>query len=79
MTVANNVVYWPSYDPHAHVIFLDARTGQFLGRNATGEPIGIPERVAAVVDGSVYVGSGYGVFGGSPSITSFVWGLTLLQ
>lgn len=79
VTVANNVVYWPSYDPQGHLIFLDARTGQFLGTFATGQPIGSLEGDAAVVDGNVYVGAGYGVFGGLPSITWSVWGLTLPQ
>eukprot|EP00884_Botryococcus_braunii_P005162 jgi/Botrbrau1/14647/Bobra.0108s0008.2 len=31
LTVANNVVYWPSYDVQGHLMFLDARTGQTLG------------------------------------------------
>jgi outer membrane protein assembly factor BamB len=77
VTVANNVVYWPSYDPRGHLIFLDARTGQTLGSFATGQPIGSLEGGAAVVNGSVYVGSGYGVYGGFPGLTWSVWGLTL--
>jgi hypothetical protein len=77
LTVANNVVYWPSYDINGHLMFVDARTGEHLGNFATGVPIGSLEGGAAVVDGSVYVGSGYGAFAGFPSITWFVWGLTL--
>jgi hypothetical protein len=76
VSVANDVVYWPSIDPHGHLMFVDARTGELLGSFATGEPIGSLEGGASVVDGSVYVGCGFGGFG-IPSLTWFLWGLTL--
>jgi hypothetical protein len=75
VTVANNVVYWPSYDPQGNLIFVDARTGQILGNFATGVPIGNLEGGASVVDGSVYVGSGFGIGIGLPGLW-YVWGLT---
>lgn len=75
VTVGNNVVYWPSYDVQGHLIFVDARTGQLLGSFATGLPIGSLEGGASVADGSVYVGSGFGVAIGLPG-PSLVWGLT---
>lgn len=78
VTVGNNVVYWPSFDLQGHLIFVDARTGQLLGSFATGVPIGSLEGGASVADGSVYVGSGFGVSLGFPG-PSLVWGLTTLR
>jgi outer membrane protein assembly factor BamB len=76
VSVANNVVYWPSYDMKGHLIFVDARTGELLGTFVTGRPIGSLESGASVVDGSVYVGSGYAAIPiGFPG-PSLVWGLT---
>jgi hypothetical protein len=76
VSVANNVVYWPSLDPNGRLLFVDARTGQLLGNFITGIPIGSLAGGAAIVDGSVYVGSGYAQTA-LPSLTWTVWGLTL--
>jgi hypothetical protein len=75
VTVANNVVYWPSYDIQGRLLFVDARNGQLLGSFATGQPFGSLEGGASVADGSVYVGAGFGVAIGLPG-PSVVWGLT---
>eukprot|EP00884_Botryococcus_braunii_P012223 jgi/Botrbrau1/21000/Bobra.0144s0018.1 len=75
VTVANNVVYWPSYDIQGRLLFVDARTGQLLGSFPTGQPFGSLEGGASVADGTVYVGAGFGVAIGLPG-PSVVWGLT---
>eukprot|EP00884_Botryococcus_braunii_P020101 jgi/Botrbrau1/6775/Bobra.0057s0011.1 len=76
VSVANNVVYWPSLDPQGKLIFVDARTGQLLGSFSTGVPIGSLGGGASIYNGSVYVGSGYAQ-AALPSLTWTVWALTL--
>eukprot|EP00884_Botryococcus_braunii_P008551 jgi/Botrbrau1/17698/Bobra.0166s0122.1 len=76
VSVANGVVYWPSMDVLGNLLLTDARTGQMLGSIATGLPIGSLRGGAAIVDGTVYVGSGYAQ-AGFPSLTWPVWAYTL--
>lgn len=76
VSVANDVVYWPSLDPQGQLIFVDARTGQILGSFSTGVPVGSLGGGASVVNGSVYVGSGYAQ-AALPSLTWSVWALSL--
>lgn len=75
-TVANGVIYWPSMDLQGHLLFLDAKTGQMLGTFKTGRPIGPLGCGPSVVDGTVYVGSGYAQQL-APSLLWTVWALTL--
>ncbi|AKJ07503.1 PQQ-binding-like beta-propeller repeat protein [Archangium gephyra] len=60
VTVANGVVYAGSLDAEGHMYALDARTGETLWDFTAG---GSVNAGAAVVEGSVYWGSGYGRFG----------------
>ncbi len=60
VTVANGVVYAGSVDAQGHMYALDARTGEFLWNFASG---GSVNSGAAIVNGTVYWGSGYGRFG----------------
>jgi polyvinyl alcohol dehydrogenase (cytochrome) len=60
MTVANDVVYYPSMDLDGTVFFLKADTGKLLGSFKTGQTTGCGP---SVVKGRVYIGSGYSNFG----------------
>lgn len=60
MTVVNDVVFYPSMDLDGTLFMLDARTGKLLNSYKTGSTSGCGP---AVVDGRVYVGSGYANFG----------------
>eukprot|EP00884_Botryococcus_braunii_P003047 jgi/Botrbrau1/12743/Bobra.67_1s0102.1 len=75
MSVANGVVYWPSMDFFGHLIFLDAKNGQILGSFCTGQPIGSLACGPSIVDGTIYVGSGYAQQV-APSLLWQVWALT---
>lgn len=64
VTVANGVVFACSYDPSGHMFALDAATGVVLWGFASG---GSCNAGAAVVDGTVYWGTGYSYAGlGTP-------------
>ena len=56
VTVANGVLYAGSLDPEGHMYALDAMTGDILWAFASG---GSVNAGPAVVDGTVYWGSGY--------------------
>ena len=58
--MANDVVYACSQDPSGYMFALDAATGVMLWSFASE---GSCNAGAAVVDGSVYWGSGYAGFG----------------
>jgi hypothetical protein len=60
MTVANGVVYFASMDINGVLYYLNAVTGAVLGSFATGATNGCGP---SVVDGRVFVGSGYINFG----------------
>ncbi len=67
MTVANGVVFGGSLHPGTtdlNMFFMDAETGAILGAFASGGSVGSGP---AVVDGTVYWGSGYSVLIGSPN------------
>lgn len=73
VTVANGVVYAGSMDAQGHMYALDARSGEILWSHAAG---GSVNAGAAVVNGSVYWGSGYGRFGqGTPNNKFFAFSL----
>jgi polyvinyl alcohol dehydrogenase (cytochrome) len=73
LTVANGVVYAGSMDAQGHMYALDAGSGKILWSHETG---GSVNAGAAVVDGSVYWGSGYGRFGmGTPNNKFFAFSL----
>lgn len=76
MSVANGVVYWPSLDYQGKLIFLDGKTGRILGNFETGRPLGSLFCGPSIVDGTVYVGSGYAQQL-IPSLLWQVWALTL--
>jgi outer membrane protein assembly factor BamB len=76
MSVANGVVYWPSMDFQGHLIFLEAKNGRILGSFATGQPVGSLAGGASIVDGTIYVGSGYAQQI-APSLLWQTWALTL--
>lgn len=75
MSVANGVVYWPSMDFQGSLIFLNAKNGRILGRFTTGQPIGSLACGPSIVDGTIYVGSGYAQQI-APSLLWQVWALT---
>lgn len=56
MTVANGVVLYPSMDAVGTLFFLDAASGKLLGSFASGASAACGP---SVVDGVVYMGSGY--------------------
>lgn len=60
MTVANNIVFYPSMDLDGTLFMLDARTGKLLSSVKTGMTTGCGP---SVVNGKVYIGSGYSNFG----------------
>jgi len=60
ITTANGVVFGCSLDPQGHMYALDGQTGTILWSFASG---GSCNGGAAVVDGTVYWGSGYSNFG----------------
>uniref|UniRef100_A0A383VAH7 Pyrrolo-quinoline quinone repeat domain-containing protein n=1 Tax=Tetradesmus obliquus TaxID=3088 RepID=A0A383VAH7_TETOB len=60
MTVANGVVFYASMDLQGTLFTLNAATGKLLNVFATGMTTGCGP---AVVDGRVYIGSGYANFG----------------
>jgi polyvinyl alcohol dehydrogenase (cytochrome) len=60
VSVANGVVYAGTVDAVGTMYALDARTGQTLWTFASG---GSVNSGAAIVNGTVYWGSGYGVQG----------------
>jgi len=64
VTTANGVVYACSMDADGHMFAMNAATGQFLWSFASG---GSCAAGAAIVDGTVYWGSGYASFGGFPN------------
>ncbi len=65
VTTANGVVFGCSSDPLGHMYALDAQTGAVLWSFASG---GTCNSGAAVVNGTVYWGSGYSNFGvGTPN------------
>ena len=72
VTVANGVVYACSMDLAGHMYALDAATGGILWSFASG---GSCTAGAAVVNGTVYWGSGYASFGGSPNDKLYAFGL----
>jgi polyvinyl alcohol dehydrogenase (cytochrome) len=73
VTVANGVVYAGSLDPQGHMYAMDAQTGAFLWNFAAG---GSVNAGAAVVNGTVYWGSGYGRFGmGTPNDKFYAFSL----
>jgi polyvinyl alcohol dehydrogenase (cytochrome) len=59
ISVANGVVYACSLDPQGHMYAMKATTGQILWSFASG---GSCNAGAAIADGTVYWGSGYGLF-----------------
>ena len=59
VTVANGVVYVSSFDDDGSVFALNAADGGVLFTTATGGSVGSG---AAVADGVVFWGSGYGLF-----------------
>ena len=75
VTTANGVVFGCSLDPEGHMYALNAATGQILWSFAsgtpdpdTGTPVGSCLSGAAISNGTVYWGSGYGNFGfGQPN------------
>jgi polyvinyl alcohol dehydrogenase (cytochrome) len=71
--VANGVVYVGSMAASGDQMYaLDAATGEILWRFAAGGSVGSHP---AVVDGRVYWGSGFGLFGGASNTTLYVFGL----
>ncbi len=62
VTVANGVVYAGTMDPAGHMYALDARSGSILWSFASGGSI---NSGAAVVDGTVFWGTGYVRTGGT--------------
>lgn len=75
VTVANGVVFAGSMaaGESAHTMFaLDAATGEILWRYASG---GSVNAGAAVVDGIVYWGSGYSLWGGRSNDKLFAFGI----
>jgi polyvinyl alcohol dehydrogenase (cytochrome) len=62
VTVANGVVYAGTMDPQGHMYALDARSGAILWRFASGGSI---YSGPAVVDGTVFWGTGYVRHGGT--------------
>jgi polyvinyl alcohol dehydrogenase (cytochrome) len=60
VTVANGVLYACSLGSEGNMYALDAATGEVLWTYAAG---GSCASGAAVVNGSVYWGTGYGAFG----------------
>lgn len=76
MSVANGVVYWPSMDILGRLIFLDAKNGKILGNFETGRPVGSLFCGPSIVDGTIYIGSGYSQQA-VPSLLWQVWALTL--
>ena len=72
VTTANGVVFACSMDDDGYMFAMDAATGQFLWSFASG---GSCAAGASIVDGTVYWGSGYGSFGGSPNDKLFSFGL----
>eukprot|EP00884_Botryococcus_braunii_P023251 jgi/Botrbrau1/960/Bobra.114_1s0004.1 len=76
VSVANGVVYWPSMDYQGRLIFLDAKNGRILGNFETGRPIGSLACGPSIVDGTIYVGSGYSQQL-LPSLLWHAWALTL--
>jgi polyvinyl alcohol dehydrogenase (cytochrome) len=59
VSVANGVVYACSLDPAGHMYGMNATTGKVLWSYASG---GSCNAGAAIVDGTVYWGSGYRLF-----------------
>lgn len=76
LSVANGVVYWPSMDFQGRLIFLDANNGRILGNFETGRPIGSLACGPSIVDGTIYVGSGYAQQV-APSLLWHIWALTI--
>jgi polyvinyl alcohol dehydrogenase (cytochrome) len=71
VTLANGVVYAGSMDPQGHMYAMDAQTGAILWSHASG---GSVNSGAAVVQGTVYWGSGYSRFGmGTPNNKVFAF------
>lgn len=71
--VANGVVFGGSMARAGDQMFaLDAASGQILWRHAAGASVGAHP---AVVDGQVWWGSGFPLFGGSVNDTVYVFGL----
>lgn len=60
MTVANGVVFYPSMGEVGNLYYLEAATGRLLGSYAAGYSNACGP---AIVDGSIYTGSGYTNFG----------------
>jgi outer membrane protein assembly factor BamB len=56
LTVAGGVVFYPSMDATGKLFFLDAKTGRRLGAHAMGATNACGP---AIVNGTVYSGSGY--------------------
>ncbi|HYG56806.1 MAG TPA: PQQ-binding-like beta-propeller repeat protein [Symbiobacteriaceae bacterium] len=73
VTVAGGVVYGGSMDPQGHMYAFDAATGEILWSFVAG---GSVNGGAAVVNGTVYWGSGYANLGlGTPNNKLFAFGL----
>lgn len=73
LTVANDVLFYASMDADGTVFYLDASTGKLLGSIKTGATNGCGP---AVVDGKVYVGTGY-ISGGLGTAGSNFYTLSL--
>lgn len=61
-TTVNDVVFAASFDPAGHFYAMDARSGKILWKFASG---GSTISSPAIVDNTVYWGSGYGAQGGT--------------
>ncbi|RUS26530.1 quinon protein alcohol dehydrogenase-like superfamily, partial [Jimgerdemannia flammicorona] len=72
VTIANNVLYWPSQDSKGHLFALDAATGKILNGNHF---LGVQTNSGpAVVDGNIFLGSGYNKASTSGSFGVFAIG-----
>lgn len=72
VSVANGVVFACSMDAAGTMYAMDAASGQFLWSFASG---GSCAAGAAIVNGTVYWGSGYASFGGTPNDKLYAFGL----
>jgi len=72
VSVANGVVYACTLDAQGHMLALNAATGQILWTFPSG---GACNSGAAIVDGTVYWGSGYRLFG-TPNNKLYAFGLS---
>jgi polyvinyl alcohol dehydrogenase (cytochrome) len=77
VTVANGIVFACSMDANGYMYAMNAATGDFLWSFASGDGVssGTCAAGAAIVDGTVYWGSGYASFGGFPNDKLFSFGL----